>query len=192
MSPVADKWNNIYTQKSCVDLIPSTVLVENAHLLPNRGKALDLACGLGANAIYLAKHKLIVDAWDVSTTALKKLDEHSQLNKLTVNTYVRDVEKNPPEIDSYEVVTVSQFLHRPTFSALCQSLRIGGLLYYQTYTLDKVDQVGPNNTDYLLNKNELLQRCDGMEILVYREEGAQGNIQQGWRNQAMIVAKRIK
>ncbi len=191
MSTIEDKWNKIYSQQNCTDIIPSTVLVENSHLLPSTGKALDLACGMGANAILMAKLKLKVDAWDVSSTALKKLDEYCQLNNLNIDTDLRDVEMMPPKINSYDVVTVSQFLHRPTFHALCESLRVDGLLFYQTFTSEKVHQVGPTNPDFLLEKNELLNLCNGMEILVYREEGIQGDLQQGWRNLAMIVAKRV-
>ncbi|MFK7795242.1 MAG: class I SAM-dependent methyltransferase [Gammaproteobacteria bacterium] len=192
MSTIADKWDNIYSQQNCADITPSTVLVENAHLLPGRGKALDLACGLGANAIYLAQSQLQVDAWDVSSKALKKLEAYSQLNNLSINTSVRDVEKTPPERNYFDVVTVSQFLHRPTFHNLYESLRIEGLLFYQTYTSNKAHQIGPTNPNFLLKKNELLKLCDGMEVLVYREEGVHGDIHQGWRNQAMIVAKRVK
>ncbi len=191
MSSISDKWNNIYFQQGCEDITPSTVLIENSHLLPNTGKALDLACGMGANAILLAKQKLQVHAWDVSSTALEKLDNYSQKNNLNISTGVRDVEKTPPKKESFDVVTVSQFLHRPTFPILCNSLHVGGLLFYQTFTLEKAHQIGTTNPDYLLAKNELLTLCDGMEVLVYREEGVSGDIQQGWRNQAMIVAKRV-
>ena len=192
MSFVADKWNKIYSQQNIEDITASTVVTENIHLLPDSGKALDLACGMGANAILLARHNLHVDAWDVSSTALKKIDAFSQANNLDIITSVRDVETEPPEVSRYDILAVSQFLHRPSFEALRRSLRVDGLLFYQTFTLDKVSQVGPTNPDYLLTKNELLNLCRGMDILVYREEGVQGNCQQGWRNQAMIVAKQTK
>ena len=59
------------------------------------------------------------------------------------------------------------------------------------FTVDKVTQDGPTNPGFLLVKNELLELCRGMEILVYREEGLQGDVSKGWRNQAMIVAKQV-
>jgi len=34
--------------------------------------------------------------------------------------------------------------------------------------------------------------CQGMDILVYREEGQQGDVLLGWRNQAMVVARQNK
>ena len=58
---------------------------------------------------------------------------------------------------------------------------------------DKVDLMyGPKNPDFLLKKNELLHLCDKMDVLVYREEGTNGNVEQGWRNAAMIVAKKVE
>ena len=190
VSAKANKWNSIFSQQECTLAKASHVVVENSHLLPTSGRALDLACGIGGNAILLARKNLIVDAWDISSTALKKLNTYSQENNLNINTCERDVEQQPPEKNSFDVVVVSQFLHRPTFKALCECLNIGGILFYQTFSAEKVDDTGPTNSDYLLAKNELLYLCKGMQVLVYRDEGVQGDIQNGWRNQAMIVAKR--
>ncbi|MDW3095989.1 MAG: class I SAM-dependent methyltransferase [Gammaproteobacteria bacterium] len=187
----ADKWNKIYSQQDCKQAKASRVVVENAYLLPASGRALDLACGMGGNAILLAQSNLTVNAWDISSTALDKLSKYSQENNLNIVTREVDVEQQPPEKNSYDVVVVSQFLHRPTFKALCESLYIGGILFYQTFSADKVDDTGPTNPDFLLAKNELLNFCKGMQVLVYREEGAQGDKQKGWRNQAMIVAKKM-
>ena len=52
-------------------------------------------------------------------------------------------------------------------------------------------EMGPSNPKFLLDKNELLHLCKDLEILVYREEGTTGRIDQGWRNKAMIVAKKV-
>jgi len=191
MSSMAEKWNNIYSKQSCDDAVASSVLSDNVHLLPENGKALDLACGLGGNAILLAENELHVEAWDVSNVALEKLSDYSKVNHLSISTQVRDVENTPPEEKCFDVITVTQFLHRPSFSSLIKSLKSGGLLFYQTFCVEKVDDIGPSNPKYLLAKNELLTLCEGMEVLVYREEGQQGNTQQGWRNQAMIIAKKI-
>ncbi len=166
------------------------MLAENVHLLPTTAKALDMASGLGGNAILMAKHHLQVEAWDISNIALEKLNEYSRANHLNITTKLRDIENNPPEKNYFNVIVVTQFLHRPTFNNLIESLITGGLLIYQTFCIEKVDNIGPSNPNYLLEKNELLHLCRDMQILVYREEGLQGNTQQGWRNQAMVIAKK--
>lgn len=165
------------------------MLVQNRHLLPASGTALDYACGLGANAVLLAESNLVTHAWDISTVAINKLHDYAHSLSLEISTSVRDVEKFPPEADSFDVIVVSNFLHRPSFSKVVAALRHGGLLYYQTFIANKVNEIGPSNPEFLLATNELLQLCKDLEILVYREEGLQGNTRTGFRNQAMVVAK---
>ena len=64
-------------------------------------------------------------------------------------------------------------------------------LCFKILLQDKTNpEMGPSNPNFLLDKNELLHLCKELEILVYREEGTTGCIDQGWRNKAMIVAKK--
>ena len=67
-------WDNVFEAKNCVDATPCDALKENIHLIPNgKGKALDLACGMGGNAIFLAqKSEMEVFAWDMSSVAISK------------------------------------------------------------------------------------------------------------------------
>ena len=166
------------------------MLRENWHLLSAEATVLDYACGLGGNAIFLAKKNLPVHAWDISTVAIDKITQYAKDNELSIKLTVRDVELNPVEPETFDAIVVSNFLHRPTFNSLLAGITPGGLLFYQTFTVNKLDNVGPTNPDYLLQTNELLEQCINFEILVYREEGKSGNINLGWRNQAMIVAKK--
>jgi 2-polyprenyl-3-methyl-5-hydroxy-6-metoxy-1,4-benzoquinol methylase len=184
------KWDTKYKESVKNDLTPCDVLKDNSHLLPNSGTALDYAAGFGANAIFLAKRNLTSHAWDISSVALNKLKQVASELDLSVITEVRDVELNPPKAETFDVIVVSFFLHRPTFTKLIEALRPGGLLFYQTFTQEKVSQLGPTNPDYLLKKNELLCLSSGLETVVYREEGVCGNVSEGLRNQAMIVARK--
>ena len=190
MDSLAAKWDNKFTAQRCEDTNACDVLLQNQHLLPSDGVALDYACGLGANALLLARHNLDTNAWDISTVALKKLTTCAESRGLKICTLVRDVEKYPPAPDSFDVIVVSNFLHRPSFPRLVTALRRNGLFFYQTFIANKISELGPKNPDYLLATNELLRLCKGLEILVYREEGKQGNTTFGFRNQAMVVAKK--
>ena len=187
---VEEKWDNIFSQSDIKNISANEVLQDNAHLLPASGKALDFACGLGGNALLLAQAGLDTYAWDISAVALKKLQSAAEEANLKISTEIKDVEASPPQSNSFDVIVVGHFLYRPGFDALVSALRINGLLFYQTFTREKGTQSGPSNPDYLLERNELLQRCSGMNVLVYREENKQGDIDLGWRNQAMIVAQK--
>lgn len=190
MSTARQKWDNAYSQSYNQQVQASDVLLENQHLLPTTGVAIDLACGLGGNAMLLAQAGLQTHAWDISPVAVSKCNEQAARLQVTVQTKVRDIEQHPPESNSFDVVVLSHFLHRPTFACLIDSLKPGGCLFYQTFVEDKDPNIGPSNKDYLLQSNELITRCQGMQILVYREERNQGNQQLGWRHQAMIVARK--
>ena len=191
MNELAAKWNKIFAEQACDTAPASDVLIQNQHLLPAKGNALDYACGLGANAILLAQHNLETHAWDISDVAVNRLNQYAKLRKLKIETQVKNVEAQPPVENSFDVIVVSNFLHRPSFPDLKNALCPGGLLFYQTFITNKVNEIGPSNPDFLLENNELLRLCEGMEILVYREEGVQGNTKSGMRDQAMVVAKKV-
>ena len=183
------KWDERYRGSSGPG-DPATVLLENAHLLPGHGQALDVACGLGANAMFLAQRGFEVHAWDVSPVAIARLSEESRKGGLPVIVQVRDVLAEPPTANSFDVVVVSRFLDRGLTGSLTNSLRTGGLLFYETFTCERVNDAGPTNLRYRLAPNELLALFAALRVIVYREEGRLGDVQRGFRNQAMLIAQR--
>lgn len=167
----------------------AAVLRQHAYLLPTQGTALDAACGLGGNALLLSRRGLRVSAWDISARAIETLQATATRHRLDLQAEVRDVEAAPPAPRSYDVITVSRFLVRGLCPHLRNALRPRGLLYYQTFVRAKVAEVGPSNPEYLLADNELLSLFAGMRVLVYRDEGVQGDPSHGVRNEAWLVAQ---
>jgi len=190
MHPDKAKWDRIYTERQSAAPQPAEVLLQNRHLLPQQGIALDLACGLGANSLLLAEQGLEVHAWDISSVAIEQLDDQAQQRQCLIHAQVRDVKSAPPEALSLDVLVVTHFLVRDMAADLLAALKPGGLLFYQTYCRDKVFEQGPGNPDYLLKDNELLQLFAGLKVRVYREESLLGDHNQGWRNQSMLVAEK--
>jgi 2-polyprenyl-3-methyl-5-hydroxy-6-metoxy-1,4-benzoquinol methylase len=185
----SSKWDKRYESATQAGQA-SEVLQRYQHLLPESGHSLDLACGLGANALLLAQHGLTTEGWDASGTALRKLAEFAAERGLNVKTRQRNVEECPPQAEAFDVIVVSNFLHRATFPQLLAALRPGGLLYYQTFIKDKSPDIGPTSPEFLLDMNELLRLATGLRILAYHEEGTIGDMQQGFRQQAMLVGRR--
>ncbi len=168
---------------------PALVLTEFQHLLPSSGRALDLACGLGGNALLLAAHGLETHAWDISPVAIDRLRQDAVSRKLHVRTEIRDVATEPPPPTSFDVIVVSRFLERHLAPALVRALRPGGLIYYQTFTAERVGDTGPKNPAYRLAPNELLSLFSSLRLLLYREEGLAGELSKGLRGEAMLVAQ---
>lgn len=184
------KWDRIYSCPPESEPEPSAVLADNAHLLPSGGDALDLACGLGGNALFLARLGFQVSAWDISPVAVEGLAARALRLGLQVEAQARDVENEPFPGEAFDVVVVSRFLSRPLARSILASLKPGGLLFYQTYSRDKPSPQGPNNPDYLLAENELLTMFGGMRVLVYREEGKVGDLSLGRRDEAYFVGRK--
>ncbi len=188
--PDRKKWNSRYREKSINDVTAADVLVLYQHLLPNTGKALDLACGHAGNAIFLQKAGMESYAWDISDVAINQLNTYCKQQRVDIHTEIRDVRKLPPEKNSFDVIVVSRYLERGLIPELKSAVRTGGLILYQTFTQERVGNIGPDNPAYRLTKNELLRFFDNWSIRAYHEEGNIGNIQKGFRDQAMIVAEK--
>jgi len=190
----SDKWNERYQAKGQIvgaaNLSPAYVLREFQHLLPVEGVALDLASGLGANALFLAQHNLQAHAWDISSVAIEKLNAAAKSLHLNLNTEVRDVVAKPPEENSFDVIVVSHFLDRKIMPDIIAALRQNGLLFYQTFTKARARKSGPTNETYRLGKNELLSLCEDLDVIVYREEGLIGDSDSGFRNEAIFIGQR--
>jgi SAM-dependent methyltransferase len=163
------KWNARYLHTTGTPH-PAQVLQEHQHLLPPAGRALDLACGLGGNALLLAAHGLETWAWDIADVAVQRLQHTARQMQLCLRAEVRDVVAYPPAPKSFDVIVVSRFLERRLAPALIAALRPAGLLFYQTFMGDAVGAVGPQNPAYRLAAQELLALFRPLRVLVYREE----------------------
>ena len=190
----AYKWNKIYASKDSTNrkhhFNAANVLLDHSDLLPKTGVALDLACGLADNAIYLEKCGLKVHAWDISTTAIDKVNAYSIKNNISIVTEVRDIEKKPPVKNSFDVICVSYYLERSLVCDIIAALKPNGLLFYQTFINEKVSCVGPSNPQYRLQPNELLKLFSSLHILAYMEYGRVGDIEKGLRDVATLVAQK--
>ncbi|MBI5450426.1 MAG: methyltransferase domain-containing protein [Gammaproteobacteria bacterium] len=186
-----DKWDAVYDARDVAAAEPARVLVEYVHLLPKSGQALEVACGRGGNAVYLARHGLQVTAWDISPVVVDKLRHYAEQQQLDLHAAARDLRQHPPIPGSFDVIVVTHFLDRSLIPALIDALRPGGLMFYQTFTRSCVSAAGPSNPEFRLADNELLVLFGGFRLLAYRDEGRVGDLGRGFRDLALIVAQKI-
>lgn len=188
---IRDKWNARYRDAEPSLQEPVSGLRDYIWLLPQAGAGLDLACGRGGNALFLAAQGLNTQAWDIADVAIDQLRRQAAARGLSVDARVRDVVAEPPAPDSFDVIVVSYFLERDLMAALQAALRPGGLLFYQTFTREAVDATGPRNPAWRLGRNELLQLLPELDVLVYEELGVIGDVTRGLRNQALFIGTRL-
>lgn len=185
------KWNERYRGKTA---IPDAcyLLQSQASLLPEQGTALDLACGLGGNAVFLARHGLDTTAWDFAANAIEHLNRYARAEKLPLRGDVRNVCEQPPEAERYDVIVVSQFLDRGLCADLISALKPRGLLYYQTFARDRFDAtMGPQNPKFLLAANELPDLFSMLKTEFYLEGKDQQQLAATLRNQHFFIGRKV-
>lgn len=189
MNALQAKWDAIYSQAP-TSPAACTLLASHKYLLPAAGKALDLACGLGGNALMLAAKGLSVEAWDVSGIALQKLQDQARNQQLSIHT--RQVNIGPEMLQNatFDVIVISRFLDRALSNAIMAGLNTGGLLFYQTFTRNELDQAGPSNPDFLLASNELLRLFAPLMLVYYQEYAHIGDLLSGDRNEAYFIGQK--
>ncbi|MEL6252852.1 MAG: methyltransferase domain-containing protein [Bacteroidota bacterium] len=170
-----ERWNEKYRNRklSSYKNGASDWLSEHEDILEELEKraALDIASGFGRNSFYLETLGFQVDAVDVSDIAIDWLNEEAQKDKLRIKGHQIDLAEEGFPQASYQVIICFNFLFRELFPKIKSSLKIGGLLFYETVYSDDHEILGNKmNPDYVLKKNELLQAFSGMRIISYREK----------------------
>lgn len=186
-----ERWNERYARDDLEPFpdAPAAWLVEHRDLLAAGGRALDVACGDGRNALYLAQHGYAVDAIDASDVVIDALRVAAAERGLAVAPRVLDVEREPLPDGPYDAIVVMNFLERDLFGPLQEALAPGGLLFYETLAQAHVDELGRSfNPAYLLDRGELLRAFARLEVVAHQE----GVVERAGspRGVASIVARR--
>lgn len=153
---------------------PSPWVCRFAPLIAASGRVLDLACGSGRHARYLAGlgYSVVALDWDAAIMASLAATTANQ----SVELRLADVEGGPWPFGAAEFdgIVVTNYLHRPLFPHLIESLRPGGVLIYETFALGNERYGKPSNPAFLLAPNELLESVRPALSVVAFEQGLIG------------------
>jgi len=162
---------------------PARFLIQQLQRFP-KGRVLDVASGSGRHALFLSSLGYQVDAVDRDEQALAQLSTHAQTRQLTdIRTRVLDLEQplQKPDLghEAYDAVVVFFYLHRPLFPSLIDALKPGGVLLYETFTLDNhIQRQHPKRREFCLAQGELIRLLPDLRVLHYDEglhEGMNGS-----------------
>jgi SAM-dependent methyltransferase len=153
---------------------PANWLVENLDVIPRGGMVLDVACGSGRHAIFLAERGWRVHAVDRDAVVLGQIGRVGQVGGIT--TECIDLESGQPTLGEglYDAVIVFNYLHRPLMPALVRAVRPGGVLIYETFTVGQAERGRPRNPDFLLRDGELPTLVAPLRVLRAREGDFEG------------------
>lgn len=133
------------------------------------GRALDVACGQGRNALYLASLGFELTALDISAVALEKGRKQAEEGSLSIHWQQADLEQLQFPAAHYDLIVSVNYLQRSLIPQLKTALKTGGHVIFETYLIDQQAIGHPKNPDYLLAHNELLDHFRDFRVLCYRE-----------------------
>ena len=163
---------------------------DNQYADITAGRALDIACGSGRNALFLAEKGFEVTAIDISSVALGRAEQRAVEKSLAVLWRQADLENYTLETTSYDLVVNIDYLQRPLLPAMRTALKIGGFIIFDTYLVDQQAIGHPKNPDYLLRHNELLDSFRDFRVLYYREGSIISDGERSFR--AGIFAQKLR
>jgi len=162
------KWDQRYTEDSYRKNNPVTLVQDWLPEIPI-GKALDVACGAGRNAIHLAQAGFKVDAIDISPEGLKKAQLTAAEQGLGVNWIEHDLDRSFAFNSDYDLILVMWFVNLGLVKQLCDCLAPGGYLICEEHLITAEDVIGPTSDDYRVAPGALRAAVSGLEVLLYQE-----------------------
>lgn len=161
------KWDQRYgSGERPHDGSPSQFLKRWLPYLP-RGRALDVATGLGRNALLLARAGYRVDAVDISPIGLDVARSRARRRGVHVHWIEADLDAWMPPPARYAVVMMAYYLNRKALPRLMDAVKPGGVMVIETHLRRKNAEPSPSR--YRLRPGDLRRQFATWEILELEE-----------------------
>ena len=147
-----------------LDPEPSAWVRRFAGLIRRGGTVLDVACGSGRHVRWLAAQGLAVTGVDRKEEAVAPLRGLAEI-------VIADIEGGPWPLPGrrFDAVVVTNYLWRPLWPTLRDSLAPGGVLLYETFAHGQQLIGKPQRPEFLLQPGELLQLCAGLRVVAFED-----------------------
>jgi len=163
---IAEKWNSKYTNDGRFHNAPVRKLImQYSSLLPASGWALEIVGGIGKTTDFMQKKGLNVVEMDISFEALRK----AQRINPAPSYILADARSLPLGGFEFDVICNFYFLERSVFEIIKRNLKPGGLLFFETMTLDILSVLPEISPSHLLEQGELMRVFPDWELLHYFE-----------------------
>jgi len=164
-----DAWNRRYAEGDYTPRThPAPYLEEWLPRFPP-GRALDVACGTGRNALALASAGYEVDAVDISEVAVGHARNEADRRGLAVNWIVSDIDDFRPPSATYQVITVIRYRNPALWPRLADALAPDGWILVEHHVKSERKVAGPGTPEFRLDPGELLAAFAGLRIVHYAE-----------------------
>ncbi len=145
-------------------LAPSAWVERWVPLIAPGARVLDLACGSGRHLHLLAGRGLRLTGLDHDTEALGRLPAEAEA-------IAADIENGPWPLAArrFDAVIVTNYLWRPLWPQILDSLAPGGVLIYETFAHGNASVGKPSRPDFLLQPGELLRVCRDLRVVAFED-----------------------
>lgn len=172
-----EEWNRRYAGRELLWTgQPNRFLVAEVAALPP-GRALDLACGEGRNAVWLAEQGWQVDGVDFSDVALAKARELAAARGVEARWSQADLLAYRPEPAAYDLVLLfylqlPESERRQIVRAAADAVAAGGTLLLVAHDGSNLDHGhgGPTNPAVLYTAADVVRDLDGSGLEVERAD----------------------
>ncbi|MCU1340003.1 MAG: Methyltransferase type 12 [Bryobacterales bacterium] len=151
-------WDERYRSEGAKDATPTPLLAETAAKL-KPARALDLACGTGRNAVWLAEHGWNVTAVDGAPAAIDTLRERCP----AIDARIADLEKHEFVIEesAWDLIADCYYLQRDLFEPIKRGLKPGGVAVVIVHLVEPRHE----ESRFSVQPGELAKYFEGWQIL---------------------------
>jgi len=162
-----DKWDARYRDGAYERRTHPTALL--ATWLPQlpRGRALDVACGAGRNALFLAESGYEVTALDISRVGLDRGRRAAAERGLTVDWLCADLDgdlEGALPAGRFDLIVWVRYVHRTLMPHLIARLAVGGSIVCEQHLATDEPVAGPTSAEFRLAPGELRRSAAGLAV----------------------------
>lgn len=191
------KYDKIYKNNNNVWGSEPNKLLQKIYNQANAGSEfLDLGCGQGKEAFFLAKKGFNVTAVDSSKVAIKQIKEKAEKNKLPIRAICRNATNYKIKNSKYDIIAamnVLQFLEKEEVMNLIKNIKTGlknnGLIVLSAFTTKDASRQSKKKLRYYFKSEEMKRYFKDFKILYYSEKiiSDSGHPSMPWPHQHGIV-----
>jgi tellurite methyltransferase len=162
------RWDRKFTKRGVSEAPEPDQWLSHCPHLPVHGTALDVACGSGHNAVWLARRGLRVTAVDGSIEGLRLAQALARASGVHISAICADLD-HYPLCGTFDLIIVMHYLNRPLLRSLPRLLARGGILAVKTFNGDFLERRPGFCGDYVLQPGELPELLPQLIILEHAE-----------------------
>jgi len=146
------RWDAQYADSGPAHVGVPTVFAQHADEFPMAGRALDIACGQGGTAVWLARRGMQVLGVDISPVAISHAYQLAARNQVDdrCRFSIADFDGGLPAGEPVDAIVCHRFRALHLYPAIIERLAPGGLL-----AISVLSEVGPGPGNYRASPGEL-------------------------------------